>query len=71
LHAAFARPAQVAFLLEWRAAISALLIEKGASQRRSLIGVEDTAAKNVGQRSIKFAQVDHVRAYPFKGELGE
>lgn len=71
LHAAFARPAQVAFLLEWRSAISALLIEKGVVSKEELDRVEDTATKNVGQRRIKFAQVDDVRAHPFKGEPGE
>lgn len=70
-HAAFARPAQVAFLLEWRSAISEVLIEKGVISKEELDRVEDTAANSVGQRLIKFAKVDDVRAHPFKGEAGE
>ncbi|MDP1572025.1 MAG: hypothetical protein Q8L86_18670 [Vicinamibacterales bacterium] len=71
LHAAFTRPAQVAFLLEWRSAISELLMEKGIVSKEEIVRVEDTATKNVGHRRIKFAQVDDVRAHPFRGEPGE
>jgi hypothetical protein len=60
-----------AYLVEWRHALSALLIEKGVVSKEEIEQVEDAALKSVGQRRIKFVQVEDVREHPFKGEPGE
>jgi hypothetical protein len=60
-----------AYLVEWRIALSAILIEKGVVTKEEIAQVDEAALKSVGQRRIKFVQVDDVRQHPFKGEPEE
>lgn len=58
----------VAYLVEWRLAVSALLVEKGILSKEEVDRVSVVAEQNMGRRRVKFMQVDDVRSNPFKGD---
>jgi hypothetical protein len=67
----FANARLVAELLEWRSALGTLLVEKGILSNDDIDRLDQQAKKNIGQREIKLAQIDDVRAHPFKDEPGD
>lgn len=67
----FASARLAAEVLEWRSALETLLVDKGILSNDEINRLGQQAKKNIGYREIELAQIDDVRAHPFKGEPGD